>query len=278
MKSVRFPKKFRVYAPLIALFFVLVFIMPKTAKFTYDYRKGAPWMNETLYAQFDFPVLKTESQIQQERDKASQEIIPYYRQNPSVLPQVEKTLAELQMGECSHVKGELAALLNRIYDKGVISINEQTLGKTGEIPSLVYVQRGKRAERTPVSEIHTMESARQQVKDFMMSSCAEAYSDSLYNAAGLASLIQPNLVFDKQTTELVHDDAVDYISTTAGVVKAGQVIISNGEIVTAEVEQLLESYKNEYNKSVGYYGAGAYQWISAVLMALALVVVLFLAI
>ena len=61
MKSVRFPKKFRVYAPLIALFFVLVFIMPKTAKFTYDYRKGAPWMNETLYAQFDFPVLKTES-------------------------------------------------------------------------------------------------------------------------------------------------------------------------------------------------------------------------
>lgn len=278
MKSVRFPKKFRVYAPLIALFFVLVFIMPKTAKFTYDYKKGAPWMNETLYAQFDFPVLKTESQIQQERDKASQEIIPYYRQNPSVLPQVEKTLAELQMGECSHVKGELAALLNRIYDKGVISINEQTLGKTGEIPSLVYVQRGKRAERTPVSEIHTMESARQQIKDFMMSSCAEAYSDSLYNAAGLASLIQPNLVFDKQTTELVHDDAVDYISTTAGVVKAGQVIISNGEIVTAEVEQLLESYKNEYNKSVGYYGDGAYQWISAVLMALALVVVLFLAI
>ena len=76
MKSVRFPKKFRVYAPLIALFFVLVFIMPKTAKFTYDYKKGAPWMNETLYAQFDFPVLKTESQIQQERDKASQEIIP----------------------------------------------------------------------------------------------------------------------------------------------------------------------------------------------------------
>jgi putative nucleotidyltransferase with HDIG domain len=40
----------------------------------------------------------------------------------------------------------------------------------------------------------------------------------------------------------------------------------------------LESYKNEYNKSVGYYGDGAYQWISAVLMALALVVVLFLAI
>ena len=259
MKSVRFPKRFRVYAPLIALFFVLVFIMPKTAKFTYDYRKGAPWMNETLYAQFDFPVLKTESQIQQERDKASQEIIPYYRQNPSVLPHVEKTLAELPMGECSDIKGDLAALLNRIYDKGVISFKDQSHGKTGEIPALVYIQRGKRAERTPVSEIHTLETARQQIKEFMKAACPMVDSDSLYNAAGLSSLISPNLVFDKQTTELVHDDAVEYISTTAGVVKAGQVIISNGEIVTAEVEQLLESYKNEYNKSVGYYGDSAYQ-------------------
>ena len=81
MKSVRFPRKFRVYLPLVFVFAVLVFIMPKTAKLSFDYKKGSPWMYETLVAQFDFPVLKSDAQIQQERDKAWEDVIPYYRQN-----------------------------------------------------------------------------------------------------------------------------------------------------------------------------------------------------
>ena len=97
MKSIRFPKQFRVYAPLIAVFLVLVFVFPKTAKFTYDYKKGSPWMSEDLVAQFDFPVLKSDFQIQQERDKASEQVIPYYRQNLSVLQQVEKELADIDL-------------------------------------------------------------------------------------------------------------------------------------------------------------------------------------
>lgn len=278
MKSVRFPKTFRVYVPLIVVFIVLVFIMPKTAKFTYDYRKGAPWMNETLYAQFDFPVLKTEAQLQQEIDKVWEDMIPYYRQNSSVLPQMEKLLSDADLGRWSYLKGPMATALNRIYEKGVIALQMDESFESGVLPSMVYVQRARRAERTPVSEIYTLESADQQFKEYVKPYCPSIDIDSLLNASGLNSLIQTNLVFDKQTTELVHDDAVDYISPTAGVVKAGQVIISNGEIVTAEVEQLLESYKNEYNKSVGYYGNGIYQWVSAMLLALSLVVVLFLAI
>ena len=121
MKSIRFPKQFRVYAPLIAVFLVLVFVFPKTAKFTYDYKKGSPWMSEDLVAQFDFPVLKSDFQIQQERDKASEQVIPYYRQNPSVLQQVEKELADIDLGSYPGIRGELAAMLSKIYDKGVIS-------------------------------------------------------------------------------------------------------------------------------------------------------------
>ena len=64
--------------------------MPKAPKFSYDYQKGSPWMYETLTAQFDFPVLKTEAQIQQEMEKAWQSVIPYYRLNKSVSQQAEK--------------------------------------------------------------------------------------------------------------------------------------------------------------------------------------------
>jgi hypothetical protein len=140
MKSIRFPKQFKVFAPLIVVFLVLVFIIPKTTKFPYDYKKGSPWMNEDLVAQFDFPVLKSEAQLQQERDRASEQVLPYYRHDPEVSREAEKLLAALNMGRCTALKADLAAMLNKIYDKGVMSVqnNEENL-------SLVYIQRGKRA-------------------------------------------------------------------------------------------------------------------------------------
>ena len=64
------PKLSRKFYPLILLFAVLVLLMPRTAKFNYDYKKGSPWPYETLVSQFDFPILKTEDQIQEEREQA----------------------------------------------------------------------------------------------------------------------------------------------------------------------------------------------------------------
>ena len=235
-------------------------------------------MYETLVAQFDFPVLKSDAQIQQERDKAWEDVIPYYRQNKSVAKETAQSLEEKNLEGYSYVKGDLLAFFSRLYDKGVISFETEAQSEQGALPSIVYLQRDRRAERMPVSEIHTPATAAVQLREFLKSRCPNADMDSVFTAYGLDSLIRPNLVFDRQTTELVHDDAVDYISTTSGIVKAGQVIVSKGEIITSEVELLLDSYRNEYDKNIGYQGNDLYQWLSSVLFALALVVVLFLAI
>ena len=61
MEKINFPKKLRVYIPLLLLFVLLVFLMPRSTQFNYDYKKGSPWMYETLIAQFDFPILKTKT-------------------------------------------------------------------------------------------------------------------------------------------------------------------------------------------------------------------------
>ncbi|MDE5889715.1 MAG: HDIG domain-containing protein, partial [Bacteroidales bacterium] len=92
---------------------------------------------------------------------------------------------------------------------------------------------------------------------------------------GIYDLIVPNLEFDKQTTELVHDEAVNYISPTSGVVNAGQLIVSNGEMITAEIEQLLDSYKAEYDSSFGYNGPKLFLWAGNALLSFLLVSLLF---
>lgn len=280
MDKIYFPKKFRVYAPLIVLFMLLVFLMPRSPKFNYDFRKGSPWMYETLIAQFDFPILKTDQQLQRERESAGQSIIPYYRHDSKVALKADRTLAAVDFGTHAYLKREVADVLSSVYAKGVL-VPAKSLNGTDVLPNtegILYVQKDRRAIKVSVDEVYTLNDANMRLHEKVAAACPYCNLDSLYSATGLMQLIVPDLIYDQQTTDLVHDEAVDYISTTQGVVRAGQTIVSNGEIVTAEIEQLLESYKAEYDESIGYSGPQFLQWFGNVLISLALVLVLFLSI
>lgn len=266
--------------PLIAIFLLLVFIMPKSPQFNYDYRKGSPWMYETLIAQFDFPVLKTEAQLQAEREKAGSTVIPYYKLDSKVAARASGMVSSLDLGKWSDVRITLSDALTAMYAKGIFapSLEQNVEELVRDAGGLIYVQKDRRAEKMPASEIFTVESAAAYLRDAIAAAFPQCNVDSLYAAVSLGSLIVPDLVFDQQTTDLIHEESVNYVSATQGVVKAGQVIVSEGEMVTAEIEQLLDSYKSEYDTSVGYAGRRVYMWIGSILIAFCMVFVLFLAI
>ena len=111
MEKIHFPRKFRVYLPLIILYVVLVFLLPKTSKFNYDYKKGEPWVYETLTAQFDFPILKTELQLLQEYKKVSSSVIPYYRHDSAVESRAQLRLQSMDLGEYSGMKSRISSVL-----------------------------------------------------------------------------------------------------------------------------------------------------------------------
>ena len=266
--------------PLIALFLLLVFFMPKSPKFNYDYRKGSPWMYETLIAQFDFPILKTEAQLQAEREKAGSNVIPYYKTDGKVAARSAGTVSALELGKWSDARVTLSDALAALYAKGILapSMEQDIEEMLQDAGGLIYVQRDRRAEKVPVTEVFTVESASSYLRDAVAADFPQCDVDSLYVAASLGTLIVPDLVFDQQTTDLIHEESVNYVSATQGVVKAGQVIVSEGEMITAEIEQLLDSYKSEYDTSVGYGGRRVYMWLGSILIAFCIVFVLFLAI
>lgn len=279
MENIKIPRGFKAYLPLLGLFLLLVFIMPRSPKFNYDYRKGSPWMYETLLAQFDFPVLKTEAQLLEERDKAGSEMVPYYRLDPKAETRSRSSLASLDLGAHSQVRPVLGEALSFVYSKGVFAPsagqNPEELKNAG---TLIYVQKDRRAMKVYASEVFTFDEATSYIYEALADAFPDLNVDSLYNAASISSLLIPDLMFDQQTTDLIHEEKVSYVSPTSGVVKAGQVIVSNGEIVTAEIEQLLDSYKAEYDASIGYGSSRVFMWTGNVLMAFFIVLVLFLAI
>ena len=272
--SDRLPKDYRVYIPLAAVFVLLVLFMPRSTKFNYSYSKGSPWMYETLVAEFDFPILKTASELQQERNSETNSIIPYYKQDRHVGLKVIPALNAIAFGRFVSMKPAVSSSLSSIYQRGVADDTDYFGGRqSGDYDwSLVYVQRDKRAVKKPVEEILSVSSAK---FELMASLSGVQAADSLCRELGVYDLIVPDLILDRKMSELVNSENTPEISPTKGVVTAGTVIVSKGEIVTAEVEQILDSYRAEYDSSIGYSGNRAVMWCGNILLAFAIVLVLF---
>ncbi|MCM1198764.1 MAG: hypothetical protein NC308_07730, partial [Clostridium sp.] len=115
------PRSYKVYIPLVIFFVSLLLLMPRSGNFKYDYRKGSPWMYETLIAQFDFPILKTASQLQQERNTAGSGVIPYYKYSEDVVAERLRAVDATNLGEYSSLRPGIRKIMSGIYAKGVIS-------------------------------------------------------------------------------------------------------------------------------------------------------------
>ncbi|MGN0191670.1 MAG: HD family phosphohydrolase [Candidatus Cryptobacteroides sp.] len=270
----RLPKDYRVYIPLTILFVLLVLLMPRSTSFNYKYSKGSPWMYETLVAEFDFPILKTGAELLQERNSAEKSVIPYYKKDSRIgIKAVQDLNSKNLDGNKAFLRTAVSAL-NSIYQKGVVRDEDYFAnGQDGEYDwTQVYLQTEKRAVRLPAEEIYSRSSA---ILELQTSLSGFSYADSLCRAYGIYDLIVPDLKLDEQMSATVHLESIPEISPTKGLVEAGQVIVSNGEIVTSEIEQILNSYKAEYDSSVGYRGNRLIQWLGNALLAFALVVVIF---
>ena len=279
LKRPNVPDGYRVIWPLALLFAVLLLLFPRNAKFSYDYRKGSQWHHENLVAQFDFPILKTEEQLREERSRTNTSTVPYYRFRQDVVDNMVKGASEADLGGYPSLLPVVLASLEGIYETGVVPDEGVKLDKGEKDVSgaVMYVQKDKRAVKKPVTEVFLESEAKAKLlADVTARSRSHVNVDSLLRNAGIYDFIAPNLEYDAKTTELVKSESGQQVSTTQGFVSAGELIVSSGEMVTSEVAQMLDSYKAEYENSMGYAGPRVLFWIGNALIALVIVLLFFL--
>lgn len=280
MKIPRLSPKYSFLVPLAILFVTLAVLFPRSAKFSYDYRKGSPWTHETLVAQFDFPLLKTDEQLREERSESRFVTVPYYRYSQDVATRGRRAAEELDLGAYASLRPSVVSALTDIYASGVVSDEGVKLDSHLEDPSggVLYVHKDKRVSKKPVSEVFKESDARSRLLSEVSKRAPGVNVDSLLRTSGAYDLIVPNLEYDRKTTALVNAENAQSISPTQGFVSAGQLIVSEGEIVTAEIAQMLDSYKVEYENSMGYGGPRILFWVGNILLSLMLTLLLLLVI
>lgn len=277
MEQQNFLKDPKIYLSLLIVLVITVLLYPEEGKFKYNYQKGRPWMYETLLAPIDFPILKTDQELLAEKEEKASQVIPYFNYDNAVANTQIKRLRSLQhsgSGLNEHMLYFMIESLYKIYSVGILPDMDEVASS-----GTIVVQKDKRAKELPIAEVYTPEKAAKYMKYYLSVSFPTYDTDSLFTAYSLADYIVPNLIFDQNKTELFHKEAVDYISPTKGMVYAGQLIVSNGEIVTAEIEQLIDSFKKEYELTYGYsesaIGLGAGHFIICLLIVASLFAVIY---
>ena len=263
--------RWKAVIPLVVSFAVLMVLVPRTAKWGYDYSKGQAWRYETLVAQFDFPLLKTTEQIAKEKADLSSTVIPYYKMSTEVVGESFRKIEGMSFADVPGLKSSLVRHLSDIYNKGIIPEIQDNV-------ELIYVQKGKRAEKVPVSEVYLLPQARIALLHGVSTDCPEVNVDSIIRSKSIYDLLAVNLVYDEQITALVHSQTQSMVSTTSGFVNAGTIIVNNGELITAEVAQMLDSSKAEYEQSYGYDKPLAAIWLGNALLVLGILICLYFAI
>lgn len=272
-------KSVKILFPLAVMFVLLLFAMPRNSKLSYEYRKGQPWKYETLIAPFDFPILKTDEQIQEELSRSASPSIPYYRYSAEVENKNLRSASSISLGNAENLRISLVSSLNGIYEKGVVGDDGITSASGEEKPEVIYLQRGKRAFTRPVSEVYRLSDARLALLASVSNDNPGINVDSVFRACGIYDLLTPNLVFDRQSSELMQAESRNVISPTQGFVSAGQLIVSKDEIVTAEVAQMIDSYCKEYESNLGYsHRSPFFFWLGNAILALAMIALFFLAV
>ena len=118
--------------------FIVVYLFPREGKFKYEFQKGKVWQYSTYFAPFDFSILKSEKELNNDKQKIIENFNPYYRVDNNIKTKafeeykikINQYFSDLNKTELYDSISEFGnSILIDIYKYGVISGNELKLDR-----------------------------------------------------------------------------------------------------------------------------------------------------
>ena len=224
-------------------------MFPKGGQFKYEFQKGKPWQYPTYYAPFDFSILKTAAQLAEDREKVLADFKPYYRVDYEIAEAVFesynlqkdtylKTLLNVRQREALVALGE--SLLREIYQFGVVYPGFNKPNHRD-----IFLIRDNIEIETTIDSLFDPNDLYAFVQEqSSRSGLTSNSSKKLYDF--LFDLIVPNIRFDEKFSEDSKNAALAEIPAYRDLVKSGEFIIAQGEVVEGEQFQKLQSLSNEF--------------------------------
>ena len=264
----------------------LTFIVPKTGNFPYEYQLAKPWMHEDLYAPFDIPLRKPDNIIKQEKDSLEKNIIPYLRRDKNI----SKEMVSAYMSDISALQGnnvpdyQDSTLLNKlcnagksvleeVYKKGILHPEFSSISLNTEDKSGFMVIDDNVSMASDASFVYTLKQAYEHIGQSMRTLHNERAAWFM-KEIDFNKYLQPNLIYDEQTTLTVQNDKIKSVSGTQGVFAGQKLIVGKNEIINENNIRVLNSLKYELGEKGTLTLSSWKLWVGNAIMISALLVCL----
>ena len=228
---------------------IISYFMPKEGKFNYDFELDTPWKYGLLQASFDFPIHKSDQQIQKEQDSLLVLYQPYF----DVDKNVEKNmLLKLREDYNQHLKHSLPSsdyirhierTLRHIYEKGVLSVQDAQLLSEDSIQTILLVEKNV-ATSQPIDRLYSVKGA----YEHLLNADTLHYNKRILQACNLDNYLTSNINYDLEKSEASLQELLSTVSPAKGVVQNGQKIVDRGEIIDQQTYDILNSLRHAWEK------------------------------
>lgn len=265
----------------LAVMLILVYFLPRETKFGYEYEQGRPWRYNSLIATFDFPVYKTQEEVQVERDSALKQFHPFYTYDAQKGKQrIIAFRSDFLNGKYQDVPAKylyhIERMLGAVYEAGIVDSDELAHMAKDLVPGIRVVE-GTEAEMRALARLYSTRSA----YEYIMHADTAQYLQRILSRCNLNEYLEPNLSVDSAKTLAAREDVISSVSPASGMVQSGQRIIDRGEIISADQYKILQSYEKETvrrsNPSDGLWLIilGQFIFVSCILLTVVVYVGLF---
>jgi len=271
------------FGMIVASIVLITLFLPKQPRFRYEYEKGKIWMHEDLISPYNFAILKTQAELEKDRENILKSVYPIYDNHAEVaeqqLAQFETDLPEKwqaagldTLGE--PINGYLQAgqqLLSSVYKRGVIAMNNKFQRDQAHYTFTLVTNNVARQLNT--STVFTVESAREHIRKIIDNRTTIKHKDWFFDV--LSSYISVNYQYNEQMTARLEEDALASISTTRGMVQRGELIVANGTTINNETYQKIESLRKAYEEEARIGGNRTLVMLGQFLIVVLVITLLF---
>ena len=226
----------------IILFFLslafIVYIIPKKGKFQYEFELGKPWKYETLIAPFDFLVQKTKTEFEFEKLDISKNSKKYFIKAQGVSDSLISKISFQLKDSVPYLEQEALIRLNKIYNPGLVN------NEINNISDSIILILDSKTKSLKYDEFN-------QLNDFNFDSIPyKSSKDSIFFNSIIKLNLEPDVIYDKITTERNETYLLNQISKSKGLVNNGVRIISRGEIIDSDKLLILKSLKFKFESQI----------------------------
>lgn len=236
---------------------LIFMVFPGESRFKYEFQKGSPWRHETLIAPFNFAILKTDAEIKSETDSILNTYAPYFALDTVTEELKVSAFSEALSKYFSITPGAetleftklLPQILRNLYNSGILPQSTDSYQELSGKSEIMLI-KGNAASKIPFSSLHSIKGAYQEMNDTIRKLAGNQYQD-MVQKINLSDFISENLNLDKERNQYEKKQLLDKISTTKGMIQAGERIIFQGDLVSSEKFLILESLKKAYETKRG---------------------------